>query len=112
MRSKIIIAALLAALLVCGPARSQDETCCGDNAACEQLLNEAMDNAREMDSAIAGCQEQLKNCQATPDEQLNPINQLLNNMAWYAKMPKAAKMGVSGLILLGLAVGTAYIQVQ
>jgi peptidoglycan hydrolase CwlO-like protein len=118
MRRVFIIVLLLAFLVGSGTngvsilMAVAQETCCEDNAACEQLLNEALEQAKDMDDTIAGCAKQLEDCQKPADEQLNPVNQLLSMMGWYAKLPKTARMGISGLLLLGIGVGTAYIETQ
>jgi hypothetical protein len=108
-----IVLALVIMLTISAAGYAQD-TCCDDAAACEILLNEALDNQGDQERMITDLQDELAEClmRPSPDEQLNPINQLLQNMQWFTNLPKPARIGISGLLLLGLTVGTAYIQTQ
>lgn len=108
---KIIISIMVYTLLLTPllPAFSvAQEECCEDEAACEQLLEEASNDISSIEAELITTQAELATLKNDPPD--IPLNGLFQSFDWYRKLPKPAKIAISTVLTAGVLYGMTYIE--
>lgn len=109
MKKAFILFLILAFVLVIMPkAVAQD--CCPDLEICEELFDSSVELLNGAEAEIETLEMEIEILKTDPPDL--PMNGALQSFAWYRKLPSWAKMGISGVITVGVLTATAYIETK